>query len=98
MRGQPWPFIVTSSHQSGDLLIPISQLCSIATKSVSPAIVEIMSPKYRPIGGYDLDLSGSCDVISLQYDSISDTVSHTRSVDLLKIDLEIQYYNLGNTF
>jgi len=48
-----WPF---------DSQVAISYRCSIDTKSVSPAVFEIMGPKSYV--GHDLDLSGSCDVIS----------------------------------
>ena len=47
-----------SRHDSQE---PISYSRSIVTKSLSPAVSEIMGIKY--IGGHDLDLSGSRDVI-----------------------------------
>ena len=53
--------VTSSVTWSFDSQVPISYRRSIVTKSLSPAIFEILASKVY--WGYDLDLLGSCDVI-----------------------------------
>ena len=60
LGSRPLPFRVTRRHRSRDYSIPRWPF-PIGTKSLSQAIFQIMGIKH--IGGRDLDLSGSRDVI-----------------------------------
>ena len=57
---------IAESPTAAKLLSTFCYFCcfrvSIATKSLSPAVSETLGPKH--IGGHNLDLLGSCDVIS----------------------------------